>query len=140
MTAGETMTLIIITGRKPKKKLLKFQDLFEKQIQCHSEMSHKKIYKQILMVNFRFCSISIFEKRMQIVSLSLTFLLVAVMGCTCTMSYIVPYLNLPMTIPVRLCISSVIQILICIVETLETIQKQVNVFDCIIIDDTITEY
>ena len=92
------------------------------------------------MVNFRFCSISIFEKMIQIVSLSLTFLLVAVMGCTCTMSYIVPYLNLPMTIPVRLCISSVIQILICIVETLETIQKQVNIFDCIIIDNEITDY
>ena len=49
----------------------------------------------------------------------------AVMGSTCTLTYIVPYLKIPMTIPVRLHISAVIQILFAIVETLETIQKQV---------------
>ena len=38
MTAGETMTLIIITGRKPPQKIIEIS-----RFQYHSEMSHKNI-------------------------------------------------------------------------------------------------
>ncbi len=53
-------------------------------------------------------------------------IIMSVMGVTCTLTYIGPFLSIPMTIPVRLNINKLVQILICMVETAETIQRQVT--------------
>ena len=46
------------------------------------------------------------------------------MGVTCTLTYIGPYLlQIPMTYRVRLYISSMVQIITCLVETIETLRR-----------------
>ena len=52
-------------------------------------------------------------------------IIMSVMGVTCTLTYIGPFLSIPMTTTVRLSINYLVQILICMVETAETIQRQV---------------
>ena len=52
-------------------------------------------------------------------------IIMSVMGVTCTLTYIGPFLSIPMTTPVRLNINYVVSIIICMVETAETIQRQV---------------
>ena len=52
-------------------------------------------------------------------------IIMSVMGVTCTLTNIGPFLSIPMTTHVRLNINYLVQILICMVETAETIQRQV---------------
>ena len=49
----------------------------------------------------------------------------SVMGVTCTLTYMGPFLSIPTTTPLMLNINYLVQILICMVETAETIQGQV---------------
>ena len=53
-------------------------------------------------------------------------IIMTVMGVTCTLTHLGPFLSLPMTRSVRLNINYLVQILICMVETAETIQRQVS--------------
>ena len=48
-----------------------------------------------------------------------------VMGVTSTLTYLGPFLSLPMTITVRLYILGLVQVLMCLMETAETILRQV---------------
>ena len=52
-------------------------------------------------------------------------IILSVMGVTCTLTYMGPFLSIPMTTPLMLNINYLVQILICMVETVETIQGQV---------------
>ena len=52
-------------------------------------------------------------------------IIMSVMGVTCTLTYMGPFLSIPMTTPLMLNINYLVQILICMVETAETIQGQV---------------
>ena len=52
-------------------------------------------------------------------------IIMSVMGVTSTLTNIGPFLSIPMTTHVRLNINYLVQILICMVETAETIQRQV---------------
>ena len=49
-----------------------------------------------------------------------------VMGVTSTLTYLGPFLSLPMTITVRLYILGLVQVLMCLMETAETILRQVR--------------
>ena len=60
-------------------------------------------------------------------------IIMSVMGVTSTLTNIGPFLSIPMTTHVRLNINYLVQILICMVETAETIQRQV------IMNETLTE-
>ena len=57
-------------------------------------------------------------------------IIMSVMGVTCTLTYIGPFLSIPMTTSVRLNINYLVQIIICMVETAETIQRQVTLSTC----------
>ena len=57
-------------------------------------------------------------------------IIMSVMGVTCTLTYIGPFLSIPMTTSVRLNINYLVQIIICMVETAETIQRQVTPGTC----------
>ena len=50
-----------------------------------------------------------------------------VMGVTSTLTYLGPFLSLPMTITVRLYILGLVQVLMCLMETAETILRQVSI-------------
>ena len=50
-----------------------------------------------------------------------------VMGVTSTLTYLGPFLSLPMTITVRLYILGLVQVLMCLMETAETILRQVRI-------------
>ena len=52
-------------------------------------------------------------------------IILSVMGVTCTLTYMGPFLSIPMTTPLMLNINYLVQILICMVETDETILGQV---------------
>ena len=52
-------------------------------------------------------------------------IIMSVMGVTCTLTYMGPFLSIPMTTSLMLNINYLVQILICMVETAETIHGQV---------------
>ena len=49
------------------------------------------------------------------------------MGVTSTLTYLGPFLALPMTITVRLFVLGLVQVLMCLMETAETILRQVSI-------------